>query len=463
VPRLPPELDSGVTLQGYVYQPRVFGWHAGLRLSEVVSTVFELKPDADLHYVLIRRELPPDRHIAVLSADLAAALALPGSAADVPLMPRDKITVFDLETSREYVIQPLLDQLRIQSDLSQPTPIVHVDGRVKVPGDYPLEPGMRVSDLIRAGGSLLPSAYSGRAELSRYTVVNGDQRRTQVLSIDLYAVLRGDRSADLQLQPFDRLSVKELSGWTEQSQVTLIGEVRFPGVYAIRRGETLRSVIQRAGGLTDLAFPQGAVFTREELKQEEQDQLDQLAVRMRMSIAETALMATRAGIGGSENAIGIGQAILSQLQATKAVGRLVINLQSAIHATPGSSDDIMLRDGDQLIVPRQRQEVMVLGEVQDATSHLYHPNLSRDDYINQSGGLTRQADRHQIYIVRADGSVVTGNQGWFRDGDGVAIRPGDAIVVPLNTVKLPALTLWQSASTILYNIAIAAAEARATL
>jgi protein involved in polysaccharide export with SLBB domain len=340
---------------------------------------------------------------------------------------------------------------------------VHVDGRVKVPGDYPLESGMRVSDLIRAGGSLLPSAYSGRAELSRYTVVNGEQRRTQVLPVDLYAVMRGDRNADLQLQPFDRLSVQQLSDWTEQSQVTLIGEVRFPGVYAIRRGETLRSVIERAGGLTDLAFPEGAVFTRQELKQEEQDQLDQLAVRMRMSIAETALMATRAGIGGSENAIGIGQAILSQLQATQAIGRLVIDLESAIHARSGSSDDIMLRDGDQLIVPRNRQEVMVLGEVQDATSHLFHPGLSRDDYIDQSGGLTRQADRREIYIVRADGSVATGNQGWFRDGDSSRIHPGDAIVVPLNTVKLPALTLWQSASTILYNIAIAAAEARATL
>ena len=112
-------------------------------------------------------------------------------------MPRDTITAFDLESSREYVIQPLMTELRVQSNLSQPTPIVHIDGRVKVPGDYPLEPDMRVSDLIRAGGGLLPSAYSGRAELSRYTVMNGDERRTQVLSIDLNAVRDGDRGADI--------------------------------------------------------------------------------------------------------------------------------------------------------------------------------------------------------------------------------------------------------------------------
>ena len=463
VSRLMPQIDSGVTLQGYVYQPRYFAWHPGLRLSQVIPSVYALKPNADQHYLLIRRELPPDRHIAVLSADLDAALAAPGSAADVVLMPRDTITAFDLENSRQYVIQPLLQELKLQANQSQPTPIVHIDGRVKVPGDYPLEPGMRVSDLIRAGGSLESSAYSGHAELSRYTIVNGDRRRTQVLSIDLNAVRRGDPAANILLQPFDRLSVKEVSGWTEQAQVTLIGEVRFPGSYSIRRGETLRSVIQRAGGLTDLAFPEGAIFTRMELKRQEQQELDRYAQSMRTGIAEMALMGAHAGLGGSEAAVGIGQTLLTELQSAKAVGRLVINLEASIHAKPGSSNDIILRDGDELIVPRERQEVMVLGEVQDATSHLYHPGLTRDDYIQQSGGVTRQADGKHIYVVRVDGSVVTGNHGWFQDSGSVRIRPGDAIVVPLNTEKLPPLTLWQSVTTILYNLAISAAEVRLVL
>ncbi len=174
-------------------------------------------------------------------------------------------------------------------------------------------------------------------------------------------------------------------------------------------------------------------------------------------------MTTRAGLIGGESAISIGQTLLSELQSTTAVGRLVINLQAAIHASPNSSNDILLENGDELIVPRQQQEVMVLGEVQDSTSHLYHPGLSRDDYINQSGGLTDQADRRRIYVVRADGNVVTGNRGWFRSGTDVEINPGDAIVVPLNAEKLPALTLWQSASSIIFNIAFAAAEARAAI
>ena len=96
VARLRPQLDSGVTLQGYVYRPKYVAWHEGLRLSDVIPSIDELKPDADQHYLLIRRELPPNRRVAVLSADLAAALRAPGSAADIALMPRDTITVFDL-------------------------------------------------------------------------------------------------------------------------------------------------------------------------------------------------------------------------------------------------------------------------------------------------------------------------------------------------------------------------------
>jgi polysaccharide export outer membrane protein len=458
--RLRPQLDSGVTLQGFVYRPKYFAWRDGLRLSDVVSSVDELKPNADQNYLLIRRELPPTRRITVVSADLASALRAPGSAADLALMPRDTIQVFDLETSRAHVIAPLMDELRVQSNLAQPTQIVHIDGRVKVPGDYPLEAGMRVTDLIRAGGSLDSAAYGTHAELSRYVVDNGEQRRTEVLSIDLGAIRAGDQSANVALQPFDRLSIKQISGWTEQDQVTLKGEVRFPGTYTIQQGETLRSVVERAGGLTALAFPAGSVFTRIELKEREQEQLDRFAERMRLAIAEEALEAARGNNAGSSQSLSIGQSLLDQIKAAKALGRLVINLPAAMRARQGSSNDVILRNGDVLIVPKQRQEVMVIGEVQSASSHLYQRRMSRDDYIDQSGGMTRQADHSQIYVVRADGSVDAGHRGWFSSSAGVEIRPGDAIVVPLDTERLPGLVLWQAITTILYQLAIATAEAR---
>jgi len=455
--RLRPTLDEGVTVEGHVFRPAQAAWQEGLRLTDVLGSVDELKPNADLNYVLIRRELPPDRRITALSADLAAALREPASAHNLKLMPRDRIIVFDVESGRRQALDPLLEEMRRQSRIDQPGEIVRIDGRVKAKGDYPLEPQMRVSDLLRAGGGLQDAAYGAKAELTRYRVT-GDVRQTQLLDVDLAAILKGDASADLMLQPFDFLNVKEVPEWSEQEQVALMGEVRFPGSYPIQRGETLRSLLNRAGGLTNLAFPDGAVLTRQELRAREQDQIDRLVVRMQSDLATAALSASAANQNGAGQALAVGQSLLAQLKETKAVGRLVIDLNRVAAASMGSSDDIVMRDGDLLVIPKQKQEVTVIGEVQNITSHFYRPNLARDDYIGLSGGVTRKADKGRIYIVRADGSVVSSESGgWFRRSGQVAMKPGDTVVVPLDTERMPALPLWQAVTSILYNLAIAAA------
>ena len=455
--RLRPTLDNGVTIEGYVFRPTQIAWSEGLRLTDALPSVEELKPNADLNYILIRRELPPDRRVVAVSADLAGALRDPASAKNVRLMPRDRIIVFDTTSGRHQVMEPILDELRRQSRIDLPTALVRIDGRVKARGDYPLEPQMRVSDLLRAGGGLEDAAYGAAAELTRYRIEEG-VRQTQLVEIDLAAILKGDASADLLLQPFDFLNVKEVPEWSEQEQVTLLGEVRFPGIYPIQRGETLRSVLDRAGGLTSMAFPVGAVFTRKELREREQQQVDRLAERLQTDLAATALQATAANQGQAGQALAVGQSLLNQLKTTKAVGRLVIDLNDVLSSPRGSVSDIVLREGDQLIIPKQKQEVTVIGEVQNMTSHFYRENLTRDDYIGLSGGMTRKADKGRIYIVRADGSVVSSeNSGWFRRSGQVAMKQGDTIVVPLDTERMPALPLWQAVTGILYNLAIAAA------
>jgi polysaccharide biosynthesis/export protein len=457
VSRLRPTLDAGVLVQGYVYSTGAFAYHAGMRLSDVVHSVDDLKPDADTHYLLIRRELPPDRRIVVLSADLSAALRAPGSAADVPLMARDRIMVFDLQSSRDRVIQPLLDELKLQSNIQRPTEVVRIEGRAKVPGEYPLETGMTVRDLVRAGGSLMDAAYGGQAELTRYNVVNGESRRTELIQVDLAAAMRGDPASNIRLEPFDRLSIKEVQAWGAQAEINLRGEVRYPGKYTIKPGETLKSVMERAGGLSQFAFPDGAVFTRKELREREQKQLDMLAAHMQNDIAFVALEGASANQAQAGTSLQVGQSLLTQLRATKAVGRLVINLQATLRSPMGAVTDVILRDGDELLIPKYQQEVTVIGEVQTVTSHLYRPSLARDDYISMSGGVTRRADTGRIYVVRANGGVVT-NEGsrWYHSGS-VQIKPGDTIVVPLNAEHIPLLPLWQAVTQIIYNVAIAAA------
>jgi protein involved in polysaccharide export with SLBB domain len=159
-------------------------------------------------------------------------------------------------------------------------------------------------------------------------------------------------------------------------------------------------------------------------------------------------------------ALETGQTLLEQLRGIEAVGRLVIDLEQLAARAAGADlvNNVELRDGDRLLVPKQAQEITVIGETQQNTSHLFQPGLTRDDYIDMSGGLTRRADKKLIYVVRASGAVVVGNRSrWFGRGGGTEMRPGDTIVVPLETDRIRPLTFWTNVTQILYQGAIALA------
>jgi polysaccharide export outer membrane protein len=122
-----------------------------------------------------------------------------------------------------------------------------------------------------------------------------------------------------------------------------------------------------------------------------------------------------------------------------------------------------VKDGDKLMVPKKTQEVTILGEVQSPTSHVFQAGLTRDDYIARSGGVTQKADRKRIYVVRANGDVIAGERrGWFRRSRSIEMRPGDTIVVPLDTERVRPLALWQAVTTIIYNLAVAVLAVRNT-
>jgi polysaccharide export outer membrane protein len=462
VPAIRPTLENSVELSGDVFRPGAFQYRAGLRLTDILGSFDELRPGADRHYVMIRREVPPEQKIEVISADLERALHAPGSAADPQLHARDRIIVFDLTANRGRTVAPVIEDLQLQASATTPVQVVVIAGEIRVPGRYPLEPSMHISDLLRAGGSLEDSAYTGEAELSRYEVVDGKERQTALIDVNLAAIRRNEPGADLELKPYDFLVIKKTPNWQLPGYIEIVGEVRHPGGYPIHQGETLSSALRRAGGLTDFAFDEGAIFIREELKQREKEQLDTLTNRLQSDLAALSLQAvstsaaTNGGGGNAGQALAVGQQLIQQIRNTKPVGRLVIDLHRVISGPVGASGDVLLRSGDKLLVPKKTQEITVLGEVQNPTSHVYRAGLSRDDYIDKSGGATQRADRKRIYIVRANGDVVAGGRrGWFRRSQAANIRPGDTIVVPLDTERVAPLPLWTSITTIIYNLAIA--------
>lgn len=452
-----PEFEETLTLVGHVHRPGPYQWREGMRLSDLIGSELELLPGADSGYVLVRREDSRSRHVSAISANLSDALLHPNSAANLLLQARDTVHVFNRAFGRQRVIETLLEELQLQGRSGEPYREVSISGEIKAPGTYPLESGMRLSDLVRAGGSLSEEAYALKAEIARYEIVGGEYRSRDVISVDLDAALRGDATANIVLSEHDNLRISRIPGWDALWTITLEGEVKFPGEYRIRQGETLGQVMERAGGLTDAAFPNGAIFLRESLREREQEQIEALTRRLEADL--TSLSLQNVDSSGSET-LETGSQLLDQLRATEAVGRLVIDLDriAASEANRELAANLELRDGDQLLVPKKAQEITVIGETQQNTSHLHQPGLNRDDYIEMSGGLTRRADKKLIYTVRASGAVVTSDRSrWFGRGGQSEIQPGDTIVVPLETDRIRPITFWTSVTQIIYQGAIAVA------
>ena len=448
------QLHGSVRLSGNVQQPGIYEWNPEMRLTDLLPSAEAMRSGSDLRYVLIRREVEPNVLIEVVSSDLEAAWRMPRSEADIELAPRDTVHVFDLEIGRGYFIETLIEELRIQAGSDESIPTAWVVGQVREPGVYPIEAEMRVSDLIRAGGGLRDSAYRIDAELTRNQVVGGEFRDMKVIPIDLAGILRGNATADLAISPYDHLIIKEIPFWRELATVELEGKVVFPGLYRMKKGEKLSQLLRRAGGLTEDAFPEGSVFLREELRLREEKNIERAVSRIESDLLSTSLT----GEGAMEK-IRIGQALVEKVRSTEPSGRLVIDLVGLLS---GDTDkDILLKDGDQLLVPEFAQEVSVIGEVQYTASHLYDASLRRHDYIAKSGGLSNRADKKRIYIVRANGDVsiqAAANRRIFnRKTIRTAIRPGDTIVVPLDTRRIEPIVFWTSITQMVYQLGIAAA------
>ncbi len=457
------KMEDIVLLSGHVQRPGGYQWRAGMRLSDLVPSIEnDLLPRADLDYALVKRELPPDYRVEVFSVRLGRALQNPASADNVELRSRDEVVVFDASEDRSETVDALIELLRDQASFARPSRIVSIGGVVRHPGKYPLETAMKVSDLIRAGGGLSEAAYALGAELTRYAVVEGSYREVAHVDVDLDAILKGKTDADLTLQAHDDLHIKRLPEWAGAVTVEIKGEVRFPGIYPIARGEQLSKLLERAGGFTDMAFPQGAVFLREELRERERQRIAEMSRRLEADLASLSLKLAQEK-GGAAGSLEIVRELGDQLRSVEPTGRLVINLPHLIEDTRGgrrSDYDVTLADGDKLYIPPVTQEVTVTGEVFYPTSHLYTRGLDRDRYVNMSGGATGKADAKRIYVIRADGSVESGKN-WFEDMSADDIQPGDTIVVPLDVDRVRPITLWTNVSQIIYQLAIAAASANA--
>ena len=351
--------------------------------------------------------------------------------------------------SRHNLLAPLIAKFKQQASVEQAIQLVEISGNVTFPGVYPLMVGGEVRDLVTAAGGLLESAYVKQAEITR--IVASDASKIEHLRLDLASAMRGDSQSNITLQSKDSINVFAIPNWQENVKVELKGELRFPGTYTIRRGETLTELLERAGGFSEFAEQKAAIFTRASIKEQEQQQLARLSTELRRDIASKSFQNSV-----SSNSLSYDEMnkLLNDLASVEAVGRLVIDLPLIVE----NKQNLVLQDGDVLYVPSKRDSISVIGEVNYSTSHLYKAGISVDEYIDLSGGLKDRADEDSIYIIKANGSVKIPNTGgWFAANNAEQLEPGDTIVIPMDASHMDKLTLWSTATQILYQLGVAVA------
>lgn len=384
--------------------------------------------------------------------------------AQLPSLPQENVIFQGREITREEydeiksntrreLLAPVLIRLQRQARLGLAPQIAEVFGEVRYPGRYPIDETANVESLITAAGGLTYDAYSINAELARSAVNKRDERaQTQIRRINLRDALIGDGQHNLAIQPRDRLNIFEKPSAKQQSTVVLQGEVLFPGTYTIKPGETMSELITRAGGLTEFAHPEGAVFTREALRLQEQKLLNDYAADIRKEAAKKTFRSD----GNISSMISDPEKTLSfveEASKSKALGRMVVQLQKIL--AKESSADFVLEDGDFLFIPTFRNTVSIMGEVQVSITYLLDQKLDVEDYLNKAGGLKKQADEDRIFVVRADGSVFKPSSSYWFGRDEQKLKPGDTIVVPVDTDFRDALSTWSAATQILYQAGVA--------
>jgi len=271
------------------------------------------------------------------------------------------------------------------------------------------------------------------------------------------AVLEGEVSENLPLQPGDVVTIFSTADvrvpQSKQTRyVRLEGEFQSPGVYSVEPGENLRQLVAHAGGLTEEAYLFGSEFLRESSRQEQQQRLSDFANSFEREVASSASN-LRGSVISPEEAVAASSQVNEQrelarkLREVRATGRIVLDLDPRLPGAEGLPD-LSLEDGDVFVVPSRPSFVNVVGSVYNGSSFLYQGDKRLGDYLRESGGATRTGDARHVFLIRADGSVVSKsrwNGALAQSFEGLRLNPGDTVVVPeqLNkTTFLKGLKDW---------------------
>lgn len=423
--------ENRVEINGAVFRPGYFELEKGMTLKQLIQKADGLKEDAFMNRGYISR-LNTDNTLALESFDVAAIMN--GSQADIPLKREDKITIssiFDLREEYKVTVQ----------------------GEVREPNQFPYAENMNLEDAIQMAGGFKEGASPNRVEISR-RVRNSNIQSVAASTADVFTI-NIDRNLKLvtdtvfKLQPFDIVSVRSAEGYVVQKQVKIEGEVLYPGTYTIKsKNERISDLIKRAGGLTALAYTDGASLKRPgrdtSLFQSQKDSLQKELLIKRAKYGNSYSMQNLLSDSKSNERKQEEQQRIMNLQRVTQSGvdttsfsrqpQVIASDMVGIDLTkilkePGLRYDLLLEDGDVIKVPKQLQTIRVSGEVLNPNNIVFRSGKSFKAYVNGAGGFTANALKGRAYVKYANGSV-EGARSFLVFNNYPKIKPGAEILVP---------------------------------
>lgn len=414
-----PRFENAVSLRGNVATPLRFPHRPGMRIRDLIS-------DKDL---LITPEYYRRQNLAVRPAGAGIAVRSDGTSGQRP----EAQSQIDPQGRQEVPLRPeeTVTQAKLMELVRRLT--------AEINWDYAVIERLNREDLTT---TLIPF------NLGKVVLENDENNNLPLMAGDIVTVFsKTDVAA-----PAERRSVV----------VSLEGEFNFAGVYQARPKETLRQLIARVGGLTPRAYVFGTEFTRESTRREQEERLrsalDQLEQDLqRASVTRARNVTTPEDAASLKQEADAQRALISRLRTLRPNGRVVFQLNE--RATYNDLPDIELEDGDRVLIAQQPSQVSVFGTVFNESSFVYQPNRTVGDYLDLAGGPRKQADRSSIYLLRANGAVVSARQGgWFSASiSNQRPMPGDAIIVPEDFERTTWMKDLRDWSQIFYQFGLGAA------
>ena len=411
-----PYSNRAVYLEGHVFRPGKFSYKDGEKVTNLISSYDDLLPEPADRAEIVRLR-PPDFTPFVIPFNVRDVLA-------------KKVEAPSLEP---------FDTVRVFGRYETAGPKVSIFGEVLRPGEYPLSERMTAADLLRMAGGFKLSAYQQAADLTSYSVIDGDHVDLDHREVPIGRALAGEADTDVLLKPGDVLTIRQIGGWNDiGGAVSVSGEVMHPGRYGIQRGEHLSSIMKRAGGFSSEAYPYAAILDRAQVREAAAKSREEMVTQIQaQNLGGAGATGSSSSSSSSRNSNAVAQErerqqLLAKLKQLQPNGRLLIHVSSQIEKWEGTQADVEVRAGDTLYIPKRPAFVMVAGQVYNPIAITFSSGKHAGWYLKQAGGPTSLANKKEIIVVRANGTVVGRGSGDWWSGNvlGTTLQAGDTIFVP---------------------------------